>query len=385
LPREARREPGGDQELHHTYVRRQAHEPGHEHEHPHSAEASPPGAAPAKHASSRSLRRIREIIAQAPLTPAVQATAIAIFETLGRAEAGIHNVALDDIHFHEAGSTDALVDITCAAAGAEALGVEQWHCSAINVGGGTVECAHGVFPVPAPATLEVLRVHRAPVYSSGIETELATPTGAAIVSVLARTFGAFPPMKIERIGYGAGYHDLPGHANVVRLTVGETDASSLPEKLPAAEAAVVTVMEADLDDISPQIVGYVIERTLAEGALDVFTTPIQMKKSRPGLLLTVLCRPEDADRLAAVLFAETTTLGVRMHRETRQCLARRHVSVPTRWGEVRMKLGSRGEEITNCAPEYEDCRRIATEQKIPLKTVMQEAVRLYLEGHHEQR
>jgi uncharacterized protein (TIGR00299 family) protein len=389
------RETFAEQELHlhHTFVGGEAHgqdhehahnhEHPHEHQHPHEHEHAHAEAAPVKHVHGRSLRRIREIIAQAPISATAKATAIAIFETLGRAEAGIHNVPLEDIHFHEVGSTDAIVDITCAAVGAEALQVDQWVCSGINVGGGTVECAHGTFPVPAPATLEILRTKGAPVFSSGIEKELATPTGAAIVSVLAKSFGAFPPMAIEQIGYGAGYRDIPGHANVVRLTVGQADTSAATACLPGKEAAAVTVIEVNLDDISSQVVGYVIERVLAAGAFDVFTTPIQMKKSRPALLLTVLCRPEDTDRMASILFMETTTLGVRIRQEARQCLARRLVSVATPWGEVRMKLGSVGDKITNSAPEYEDCRRIAAEHNIPLKTVMQEAVRLYMERHHE--
>ena len=379
VPREVY--PEQEQHLHHTFAGQHEHKHHHEHDHEHPH----PAGAPARHAQGRSLRKIREIIAQAPISGPAKATAIAIFETLGRAEAGIHNVPLEDIHFHEVGSTDALVDITCAAVGAEALQVDQWICSAVNVGGGTIECAHGTFPVPAPATLEILRARNAPVFSSGIEKELATPTGAAIVSVLASSFGTFPAMKIEHIGYGAGYRDISGHANVVRLTVGEADSASPAAALPAKDAAAVTVIEVNLDDISSQVVGYIIELVLAEGAFDVFTTPIQMKKSRPGLLLTVLCRPEDTDRMASILFSETTTLGVRIRQETRQCLDRRHVSVPTPWGQVRMKVGSIGDNVTNCAPEYEDCRRIAAEHKIPLKTVLQEAVRLYLERHHEQR
>jgi hypothetical protein len=266
--------------------------------------------------------------------------------------------------------------------------VDQWLCSPVNVGGGTVECAHGRFPVPAPATLELLRRRNAPIYSSGVQKELATPTGAAIVTTLADRFGPFPPLKVERIGYGAGYRDLPRHANVVRLTLGEADASALGSSVAALSvpsSEIVTVLEANLDDISPQVIGYLIDRALAEGALDVFSTPVQMKKTRPGLLVTILCRPEDSDRLAGLLFSETTTLGVRLRQEARQCLPRRHVHVQTPWGEVRVKLGSLRGNVTHYAPEYEDCRRIAMEHRIPLKTVMQEAVRLYLERHHEQR
>jgi uncharacterized protein (TIGR00299 family) protein len=389
LPREVYQAQKGTHHVNHSFVHEHDHE--HRHEHWHStADISPPGLPetprPHKHEHGRSLRQIREIIAQAPISAASKTTAIAIFQALGEAEAGIHQVSLEDLHFHEVGSTDAIVDITCAAVGADALGVDQWFCSPLNVGGGTVECAHGRFPVPAPATLELLRRRNAPVYSSGIDKELTTPTGAAIVSVLARGFGSFPSLKIDRVGYGAGYRDLPGHANVLRLTVGEADSAELAAGAAAisdANTDVVSVLETNLDDVSPQVIGYVIERALAEGALDVFTSPVQMKKNRPGLLLTVLCRPEDKDRLSGLLFAETTTLGVRVRQELRQCLTRRHVPVQTPWGEVRLKLGNLNGDITNCAPEFEDCRRIAAEHKIPLKTVMQEAVRLYLERHHE--
>jgi hypothetical protein len=367
----------------------QQHEQAHDHEHSHdhghdipAGEHSHAHAHPHAHQHGRSLARIRSIIADAPLGAAAKSTAAQIFAALGSVEASIHQVEIENIHFHEVGSTDALVDIIGAAVGAEALGVDQWVCSPLNVGSGTVECAHGRFPIPAPATLELLRRCRAPIYSSGIERELVTPTGAAIVSVLAQRFGAMPAMSVERVGYGAGFRDLPRHPNVVRLTIGEASEAVVPSTDVSGSDS-VTVLETNLDDVAPQVVGYVLERALAAGALDVFTTPVQMKKSRPGMLLTLLCRPEDADGMAALLFAETTTLGVRRRQEERQCLARRHATVQTPWGEVRVKLGSRGDQLLNCAPEYEDCRRIASEQHIPLKTVMREAVRLYMENHHE--
>ena len=265
-----------------------------------------------------------------------------------------------------------MVDIVCAAVGAEALGVDEIICSPLNVGGGTVKCAHGTLPVPAPATVELLK--DAPVYSSGLQVELVTPTGAAIVRTLARRFASFPAMKIEKSGYGAGSRDFPGHANVVRLTIGEA-ASTLAAKT-ATET--LTVLEANLDDLNPQVFGYVMDRLLAEGALDAFGMPVQMKKNRPGTLLTVLCKPEDASRLTQLIFTETTTLGVRRREEVRQTLARRWESVHTPWGEVRIKIASMNGTVTNYAPEFEDCRRIATEHHVPLKTVMQEAARAYL-------
>src|SRR5579871_4730389 len=290
------------------------HKHDHEHKHEHH---------------HRGLREIREIIQEASISSGAKKTAIAIFEALGAAEAKIHNMDIEKVHFHEVGAVDAIVDIVCAAVGAEALGVDEIVCSPLNVGGGTVKCAHGTFPVPAPATLESLK--DAPVYSSGLQAELVTPTGAAIVKTLATRFATFPEMKIEKTGYGAGSKDFPRHANVLRIVIGEAVADIAGK----TTQETVTVLEANLDDLNPQVFGYVLDRLLEEGALDVFGVPVQMKKSRPGTLLTVLCRPEDAAKLTQIIFAETTTLGVRRREEKRQALARRWVTVPTQWGEVR--------------------------------------------------
>jgi len=324
------------------------------------------------HSHGRSLKEIRGIIGRAAISETAKQTALRIFDAIGGAEAKIHNNEIESVHFHEVGAVDAIVDIVCASVGTEALGVDEFVCSRLNVGGGTVKCAHGVFPVPAPATVEILQ--GAPVYSSGMQVELLTPTGAAIVKTLATRFGSFPEMKIEKSGYGAGTRDFPGNPNVVRLVVGEATGTI------ASKTAqdTVTVLEANLDDLNPQVFGYVMDRLLAEGALDVFGAPVQMKKNRPGTLLTILCRPEDAAKLTQIIFAETTTLGVRSRQEQRQTLARRWVSVPTPWGDVRMKIASMNGTVTNYAPEYEDCRRIAAERHLPLKTVMQEATTAYL-------
>jgi hypothetical protein len=219
------------------------------------------------------------------------------------------------------------------------------------------------------------------VYSSGIQAELLTPTGAAIVKTLASRFGAFPEMKIAKSGYGAGTRDFPGHANVVRLTIGE----AIPALAAKTSQETIAVLEANLDDLNPQVFGYVMDRLLEEGALDVFGMPVQMKKNRPGTLLTVLCKPEDAAKLTQLVFTETTTLGVRQRLEQRQVLARRWVTVPTPWGDVRMKIASMNGTVTNYAPEYEDCRRIATEQHVPLKAVMQEATQVYLQTHKPEK
>jgi pyridinium-3,5-bisthiocarboxylic acid mononucleotide nickel chelatase len=349
--------------------------PGHSHTHPgESSRAEVP--TPHEHSHGRRWIEIREIIGKATISDAAKKTAVAIFETLGAAEAKIHATSLESVHFHEVGAVDAIVDIICAAVGAEALGVEEIVCSPLNVGGGTVKCSHGTFPVPVPATVELLK--DAPVYSSGLQAELVTPTGAAIVKTLARKFAAFPEMKIERSGYGAGSRDFPGHPNVVRLTVGEA-ASTLAAK---TASDTVTVLEANLDDLNPQVFGYVMDRLLEEGALDAFGVPVQMKKNRPGTLLTVLCKPDDAGKLTQLIFTETTTLGVRRRDEVRQTLARRWENVRTPWGEVRIKIASMNGSVTNYAPEYEDCRRIAAEHHVPLKTVMQEAARSYLGEKH---
>ena len=343
---------------------------GHTHSHPGETRAGAP--APHGHSHGLGLTEIRKIISTASISEGAKKNAIAIFDALGRAEAKIHDTSIESVHFHEVGAVDAMVDIVCAAVGAEALGVDDIISSPLNVGGGIVKCAHGTFPVPAPATVEILA--DAPVYSSGLQAELVTPTGAAIVKTLASRFATFPEMKIEKSGYGAGSRDFPGHPNVVRLTVGEA-AAALAAKT-ASET--ITVLEANLDDLNPQVFGYVMDRLLKEGALDAFGMPVQMKKNRPGTLLTVLCKPEDASKLTQLIFTETTTLGVRRRDEVRQTLARRWESVRTPWGEVRIKIASMNGTVTNYAPEYEDCRRIAAEHHVPLKTVMQEAARAYL-------
>jgi uncharacterized protein (TIGR00299 family) protein len=386
------------------------HEHGNEHEHGHR-QVHEHGHEGAGSGHGRHLSEIKRIISAAAISAGAKRTAIAIFEALGAAEAKIHNVDVERVHFHEVGAVDAMVDIVGAAVGAEALGVDEIVCSPLNVGGGTVTCAHGVFPVPAPATVELLR--GAPVFSTGVEAELVTPTGAAIVKTLAARFGEFPPMRVERAGYGAGSKDFAGHANVARLTIGDavaveggtdraedlragsrgqvsTGAAIAGVNMRAGRSSLsagakvgqdtVAVLEANLDDLNPQVFGYVMERLLAEGALDVYGVPVQMKKNRPGMVLTILARPEDAEKLTQIVFAETSTLGVRRRDERRQVLGRRWETVATPWGEVRMKVASMNGTVTNYAPEYEDCRRIAEEQQVPLKSVMQEATRVYLSG-----
>jgi uncharacterized protein (TIGR00299 family) protein len=334
-----------------------------------------------RHEHGRGLTEIRKIIERAAISNAAKATAIRIFEALGAAEAEIHNVPVESVHFHEVGAVDAMVDIVCAAVGAECLSVDEWVCSPLNVGSGTVRCAHGTLPVPAPATLKLL--HDAPVYSSGPRVELVTPTGAAIVKVLAQRFATLPAMTIERAGYGAGTREFSDHPNLLRITIGEAAGdsragASLPSSRSSDDSIErIVVLEANLDDLSPQVLAYATERLLAEGALDVFSVSVQMKKGRAGALLTVLAKIEDENRLRKTIFAETSTLGVRRREEQRQILIRRWETVETTWGPVRIKIANMNGSVSNYAPEFEDCRALAEAHHVPLKEVMQEASRVY--------
>ena len=356
-----------------------SHAHGHDHHEQVSGRVSDPvgtGQRPvsthSEHEHGSGLKEIRQIIEKSAISGTAKAAAIRIFEALGTAEAEIHNTSIDTIHFHEVGAVDAMVDIVCAAVGAEILGIDEWICSPLNVGGGTVNCAHGTLPVPAPATLKLLQ--NAPVYSSGPQVELVTPTGAVIVKTLATRFGSFPAMKIEKAGYGAGTRDFDEHPNVLRLTLGEAVTSARAH----TSQETITVLEANLDDLSPQVLAYAAEKLLADGALDVFSVPVQMKKGRSGAVLTVLCKTEDAERLTKMIFAETTTLGVRCREEQRQTLARRWETVRTSWGDVRIKIASMNGSISNYAPEYEDCRALAEANNVPLKMVLDEATQQYL-------
>jgi len=359
--------------------------PGHEHGPTHEHSAANRGHHTASHRHShehrhgRSLFEIEKIIRSTDLPALAREMAIRAFELLGEAEARIHNVPVESIHFHEVGAADAIVDIVCAAVGCHALGVDRFICSPLNVGGGTVSCAHGEFPVPAPATLDLLK--GAPVYSSGINQELVTPTGAALVRALNCSFSAFPPMIVESTGYGAGSRDFHGFPNLLRISIGEvveakeaSSGSDSPNE--------VTVLETTIDDLSPQVMGYVTERLLGEGALDVFVVPAQMKKNRPGSLLTVLCNEQAAPALREILFRETSTIGVRTRRERRDCLERAIIPVSTPWGVIRLKESRLNGTVANVAPEYEDCRRIAEANSVPLKRVQQETISSYIAQQH---
>ena len=318
----------------------------------------------------RSLSAILEILTNSQLAPPVRERASRIFQNLGEAEAHVHDAPLDKVHFHEVGAVDAIVDIVGSCIGFHALGIERFACSPLNVGGGTAKMAHGLLPVPAPATARLLQ--GAPTFSNGVQRELVTPTGAAIVATLCDSFGPQPPMTVSAIGYGAGTADLEGQPNVVRIMIGES-----ADKFSTADDEEISIIEANLDDMNPQIYGYVLEKALSAGALDVYTTALQMKKNRPGTLLTILCRPEDTGTLMSLVFAETTTFGVRTHRAQRRALPREWVNVSTGFGSVRIKLSRSNGHILHVTPEYDDCRKLAVENHVPLQQVISEALRAY--------
>lgn len=314
----------------------------------------------------RHLPQILRMIEAAALPENAKRNAVAVFERLGAVEAAIHGVPVEKVHFHEVGAADSIADIVGACVGLELLGVREVYCSAVNVGGGTVETEHGTLPVPAPATAALLEGK--PIYSRGPQKELTTPTGAAIAAALARDFGPLPPMRIAAIGYGAGDHDFAEQANVLRVMIGETAG--------AEEAVSVEILEANVDDATPELLGFAMERLLEAGALDVSFSPLVMKKNRPGVLLRVIARPEDRERLAGLVLRETTSLGVRFLAAERRVAARRFVEVETAYGKVRMKVSETGQ----FAPEYEDCRKLALETGTPLRRIVSEATCAYLKN-----
>lgn len=319
---------------------------------------------------ARKLADIEELIGKATLSDAVKSRALKIFRRLAAAEGKIHNQPPGEVHFHEVGAVDAIIDIVGACVGLEALEISELVSSPLNVGGGRVEAEHGSLPVPAPATAELLQ--GIPVYSSGVEGELVTPTGAAIISTLAASFGPLPSFKIERIGYGAGAKEFPKHANVARLFLGERLAAVKAETgRPGDE--LVSIIEANLDDMSPQLYGYLVDQALAAGALDVTCSSVQMKKNRPGLQVTILTTPEKADALAQLVFEQTTTIGLRIYEARRKVLEREHVEVETPYGKVRMKVAKREGKVMNAAPEFDDCEKLAIEKAVSLKQVMMAA------------
>lgn len=322
---------------------------------------------------SRSLKEIYQIIDRSRLGPEVQAKSKDIFRRIASVEAKIHRRPMEEIHFHEIGGLDSVVDIVGAVWGFRQLEIDQLYVSRVNVGAGFVKCEHGILPVPAPATLALMKGK--PIYSSGVEAELLTPTGAALLTALGSEFGRMPGMKAERIGYGAGRADLP-HPNLLRLVIGREDSIAGKEK--------VIVVETNIDDMNPQIYDYVMERLFGMGVQEVFLTPIQMKKNRPATLLTVICPAEKLLSVIDFLIKETTTLGLRWREEERSCAEREIQALQTKYGKIRFKLARwEGKEI-NLSPEYEDCKRLALSHKIPIKEVFEEAKRVGILSRKDQ-
>ncbi len=319
----------------------------------------------AGHHPERSLNDIVHIINTAALKDRVKKSACDIFRNIARVEAGIHNSNIEDVHFHEVGAVDSIIDIVGACAAFDLLGIDGVYCSRINVGEGFVNTAHGILPVPAPATASLLK--GVPLYSSGIQAELATPTGAAIMTHFARRFGPLPEMKVMSIGYGAGMKDLP-IPNLLRVYIGE-------DETPAGREAILSI-ETNIDDMNPEFYDHVIERLLEAGALDAYATPVIMKKTRPGTLLTALAREEARDKITKIIFEETTTAGIRYHKMERVVLDRETRHVTTRYGEIAVKVLTDNGHIVTVSPEYEECRRIAKARGVPLKLVYEEAKKM---------
>ena len=321
------------------------------------------------HHDHHSLKEIAAAIERSALSRDGKDRAIQLFRRLADAEAAVHDVPVEQIHLHEVGALDSIVDIAGAVFALDWLGAANIVSSPVNVGSGLVQCAHGTFPVPAPATARLLE--GVPVYAGAVQTELTTPTGALLITSYAKSFGPLPMMRIDRIGYGAGDKDFKGHPNVFRLVVGEGDTSALAE-------AIVTV-ECEIDDMNPQLFGPLMERLYAAGALDVFYSAVQMKKNRPGTLVTVIAHPDRRHDIAGVLFAETTTIGVRYREMVRECLEREWETLETSVGKIRFKVARRGGKVLNAAPEFDDCVRAAVERGLPVKAVQALALKAWLD------
>jgi uncharacterized protein (TIGR00299 family) protein len=353
-------------------IRQHHHEDHHHHDHHeghhhHDDERTERMAPPASHHPHRSLSEIFALIDSSALSAAARDRAKALFQRLAEAEAAIHQMPIERIHLHEVGALDSIIDIVGAVFGLEWFGAETIICSPLNVGGGTVRSAHGIFPVPAPATIKLLG--DAPIYGGAVQEELVTPTGALIATSYAASFGAIPSMAIERIGYGAGARDFPKNPNVLRVLVGRTADRAQTDR--------VTIIECEIDDMNPQIFGVAMERLYAAGALEVFYVPVQMKKNRPGTLMTIVVPPDLRTRISDVVFRETTTIGLRYYDAERECLQREIISVETPVGAIRFKIAWRAGRVINAAPEFEDVARVAAANRLSVKDVQALAVRAY--------
>ena len=344
-----------------------AHQHGHGHEHDHE-HAHDHG----RH-HHRGLTEINDIVVRSSLSPAGRERASRLFRRLAEVEAGIHQVPVEAVHLHEVGAVDSIVDVVAAVCALEWLAPDRVVASPLNVGSGTVKCEHGELPVPAPATAELLV--GVPTYAQGPPAELVTPTGALIVTEYADAYGPAPPMRVERIGYGAGDRNPAGRPNVLRALVGEGTGTGAFER--------VVVLECQIDDMNPQLYGALMDRLAAAGALDVFYAPIQMKKNRPGTLVTVVAPPGRREALSDILFRESTTIGLRVTETERERLDREAVAVETPIGSIRIKVARRDGAIRNAAPEFEDCARLAAERRLSIKEVQAIAVKAWLDRNTE--
>ena len=361
----------GDHEPGHGRGHDHGHGPGHDHglgdDHGHGHEHGS-----GREHGHRSLSAITAIVTRSGLSAAAQGRAVALFTRLAEIEAGIHQVPVEEVHLHEVGGVDSIVDIVGAVFALEWLAPDRIVASPLNVGSGTVHCEHGELPVPAPATLRL--VEGAPIYSSGPPVERLTPTGAVLVTGYATAYGGVPPMRVRTVGYGAGRRDLTGTPNALRVLIGDDDAAST-----GAGVERVAVIECEIDDMNPQIYGVLMDRLRTAGAVDAFYTPIQMKKNRPGTLVTVLAAPDRRRAVSDVLFAETTTLGVRTSETTRECLDRDIVAVETPLGTIPIKVARRAGAVLNVAPEFDDCVRVAEAHGLSVKQVQAVAMKAYLD------
>ena len=337
---------------HHDHHDEHHHEHHHHHEHGH-----------------RGLSEICALVDRSALSGSAKDRARRLFRRLAETEADIHQRPVEEIHLHEVGAVDSIIDIAGAVFGLEWVGADRIVSSPLNVGSGTVTCAHGVMPVPAPATARL--VAGVPVYSTGVEAELLTPTGALLVTDYASQYGPLPALRVRRVGYGAGDRNLPGAPNVVRVVIGDDDAGGRLQR--------VVVIESEIDDMNPQIFGVLMDRLQAAGALDVFYAPIQMKKNRPGTLVSVVALPADREALTALLFRETTTIGVRFREMDRERLDREQVTVETPLGPVRFKVAVRGGDVVNASPEFDDCLQLAARHDLSVKAVQAIATKAYLD------
>jgi pyridinium-3,5-bisthiocarboxylic acid mononucleotide nickel chelatase len=314
----------------------------------------------------RHLHTIEKIISDSGLSDNIKNRAIKIFTKLAEAEAKVHGIDLQKVHFHEVGAMDAIIDVTGSCIAFEMLGIENFACSKIHVGSGFVKIAHGKFPIPPPAVAELLK--GIPIYSTEITGELCTPTGAAIIATLSDTYGEIPNLETEKIGYGAGTRDYENFPNVIRLMLGEIQS-------PKSKVQSLMLIETNLDDVSPQVLGFVMDKAFELGALDCWFTPIQMKKNRPATMVSILCEPQNKRQLIELLYVETTTLGVRIREIERECLERKFERVTTQFGEIDVKIGLLNGKQVNAMPEYEQLKRIANEKNVPLKLLKEEVLR----------